>query len=46
MLTVRCARSPTQVEEISVEEAAGLLSRPDVALWFDLNTPTQAELEF
>jgi len=46
VLTVRCARSPTQVDVISVEEAAGLLAGPEVALWFDLDTPTQAELDF
>lgn len=46
VLTVRCARSATQVEEISLEAVPDLLGSADIAFWFDLNSPTQAELDF
>lgn len=46
MITVRCALSATQVEEISLEAVPDLLARSDTALWFDLDTPTQQDLEF
>src|SRR5713226_8284101 len=46
MLTVRCARSAAQIENISLDAVPGLLGRNDVTLWFDLDTPTQEDLEF
>ena len=46
MLTVRCARSATEVEELSLEAVPNLLGSSDIAFWFDLNSPTQAELDF
>jgi magnesium transporter len=46
MRSVRCARSATQVEEISLAAVPDLLARSDAALWFDLDTPTQQDLEF
>jgi len=46
MITVRCARSATQVEEIPLEAVPDLLGRADVAFWFDLDTPTQQDLDF
>jgi magnesium transporter len=46
VLTVRCARRAGQVENLSLDEVPNLLGSPDVALWFNLNSPTQAELNF
>ena len=45
MLTVSCARSATQVEYLSLEAVPNLLGSADTSLWFDLNSPTQAELD-
>ena len=46
VLTVRCARSASQVEDLSLDAVPDLLGRTDIALWFDLSSPTQAELDF
>jgi len=46
VLTVRCARSATQVEELSLDAVPNLLGRGDITFWFDLDSPTQAELDF
>jgi magnesium transporter len=46
VLTVRCVRRASQVEDISLDEVPKLLGSPDVGLWFDLNSPTPAELDF
>ncbi|MGH7768061.1 MAG: magnesium transporter CorA family protein, partial [Candidatus Binatia bacterium] len=46
MLTVRCARSGNRVEQISLDAVPDLLARSDTVFWFDLDTPTESELEF
>lgn len=46
MLTVRCARSGNQVEQISLDAAPDLLARSDTVFWFDLDTPSEKDLEF
>jgi magnesium transporter len=46
VLTVRCARSATRIEELSLEAVPDLLGTADISFWFDLNSPTQAELDF
>jgi len=46
MLTVRCARSGAQPEKVSLDAVAGFLSRADVSLWFDFESPTPQELQF
>ncbi len=45
MLTVRCAREATRIEEIPLDAVPDLLRRGDVPLWFELDTPTEAELD-
>lgn len=46
MLTIRRAREATRIEELSPETAADLLRAGKTPLWFDLDSPTQAELDF
>jgi magnesium transporter len=46
MLTARCARPGGRVENISLDETRGLLGRTDCTLWFDFDSPTEAELAF
>jgi magnesium transporter len=46
VLTVRCARSGNQVEQISLDAAPDLLARSDTVFWFDLDTPSEKDLEF
>jgi len=46
MLTIRRARETTRIEELSPETAADLLRAGKTPLWFDLDSPTQAELDF
>ena len=46
MLTIRCARSGNHVEQVSPEAVPDLLTRPGAAFWFDLDTPSETELQF
>jgi magnesium transporter len=46
MLTIKCGYSRSRVEEIPLEGALEIIRRGDTPLWFDLDTPTQAELDF
>jgi len=46
MLTIRRVRETTRIEELSPETAADLLRAGKTPLWFDLDSPTQAELDF
>lgn len=46
MLTIRRARETTRIEELSPETASDLLRAGKTPLWFDLDSPTQAELDF
>jgi magnesium transporter len=46
MLTVRCARSGVQAEDVSLDAVPSLLGRADVTLWFDADSPTETELKF
>lgn len=46
MLTVRRAHETTRTEELSLEAVSDLLRTGKTHLWFDLDSPTQAELDF
>lgn len=46
MLTILCARSGSRPENLSLDQVPDLLGRRDVTLWFDFDSPTQAELDF
>ena len=46
MLTIRRAHESTRIEELSLEEVPDLLHTSETPLWFDLDSPTQAELDF
>ena len=46
MLTVRCARAANHVEQISLDAVPNLLGNADITFWFDLDSPTQTDLEF
>jgi magnesium transporter len=46
VLTIRCARPGNHVEEVSPEAVPDLLARPDAVFWFDLDSPSETELEF
>ena len=46
MLTVRCARSGAQAEDVPLDAVPSLLGGADVTLWFDADSPTEAELKF
>ncbi|MBI2986849.1 MAG: magnesium/cobalt transporter CorA [Deltaproteobacteria bacterium] len=46
MLTIRRAREPNQLEECAADLAPDLLRAKELHLWFDLDSPTQAELDF
>ncbi|MBI4524017.1 MAG: magnesium/cobalt transporter CorA [Deltaproteobacteria bacterium] len=46
MLTVRRAINSTAVEEISRAEIPAILASGKTPIWFDLDAPTQSELEF
>ncbi len=46
MLTIRRAREPNQLEECAADLAPDLLTAKELHLWFDLDSPTQAELDF
>ena len=46
MLTIRCAREATRIEELPLAAAPALLRDGQTPLWFDLDSPTDAELHF
>lgn len=46
MVTIRRAAGEGRTEEISLEAARDLLRGRETPLWFDFDSPTQAELEF
>jgi magnesium transporter len=46
VLTVRRSRPAGRAEVLSLDAVPALLEIADVFLWFDFDTPTQAELEF
>ncbi|HLC41068.1 MAG TPA: magnesium/cobalt transporter CorA [Methylomirabilota bacterium] len=46
MLVVRCAQPAGNVEQLPLEAVPELLKKGESALWFDLERPTESELEF
>ena len=46
MLTVRCARAANHIEALPLDAVPALLGDAEITFWFDLDSPTQAELEF
>lgn len=46
MLTVRRAPTENRVEALPLEAVPGLLEKGETPLWFDLESPTQSELDF
>ena len=45
MLTVRCVRAATRIEEISLDAVPALLRSGETPLWFEMDSPTSRELD-
>jgi len=46
MLVIRCAHETNRTEALSLERALDLLRSGEVPLWLELDSPSQAELDF